>query len=149
MTQLQRTTASDNAFRQLVVLLDAELSDRDGAEHDFYAVFNKLDLIRHAVVLYKDEQPVACGAMKPFDEQSIEIKRMYVLPLHRGKGCASQVLKELESWAKELGYTRTILETGKRQPEAIALYEKSGYARIPNYGQYQGVENSLCFAKNI
>jgi putative acetyltransferase len=57
------------------------------------------------------------------------------------------VLSELESWAAELGYPKCVLETGKRQPEAIALYEKQGYQRIPNYGQYIGVENSVCFEK--
>jgi GNAT superfamily N-acetyltransferase len=149
MIQLQRTNSGDGSFRQLVALLDAELAERDGAEHDFYAVFNSLDSIPHAILLYADEQPVACGAMKKFDEASMEIKRMFVLPAHRGKGYAAQVLKELETWAKELGYTSAVLETGKRQPEAIALYEKSGYARILNYGQYAGVDNSLCFAKNI
>ncbi|HVZ24459.1 MAG TPA: GNAT family N-acetyltransferase [Sediminibacterium sp.] len=149
MIQLQRTTAADEAFRQLVRLLDADLSARDGAEHQFYARYNQLDTIRQAVVLYDAGQPVACGAFKQMDEQSAEIKRMFVLPAYRGKGYAIAVLKELEAWAKEQQYTRTVLETGRRQPEAIALYQKNGYVRIPNYGQYAGIENSCCFAKKI
>ncbi len=52
-------------------------------------------------------------------------------------------------WASELGYTSCVLETGKRQPEAIALYTKNGYKIIPNYEQYEGVENSVCFRKII
>ena len=74
---------------------------------------------------------------------------MYTLPGSRGKGIATAILKELENWAFELGYAKCVLETGKRQPEAIALYEKSGYKRIPNYGKYAGVENSVCYEKNI
>ena len=72
---------------------------------------------------------------------------MYVLTTQRGKGIASQLLQTLETWAKELGNTRCVLETGIRQPEAIALYEKNGYRRIPNYGQYKGIKNSVCFEK--
>jgi len=72
---------------------------------------------------------------------------MYTLPGSRGKGIASQVLAELERWAAELSYEKCLLETGKRQPEAIALYKKRGYRLIPNYGQYAGVENSVCFEK--
>ncbi len=79
----------------------------------------------------------------------MEIKRMYTVVERRGKGIASEVLRELEIWAAELSCHTCILETGRRQPEAIALYEKSGYTQIPNYGQYAGVENSVCFQKKI
>jgi hypothetical protein len=55
----------------------------------------------------------------------------------------------LENWAGELSYAKCILETGKRQPEAIGLYKKNGYKLIPNYGQYAEAENSLCFEKEL
>jgi GNAT superfamily N-acetyltransferase len=74
---------------------------------------------------------------------------MYTLPGKRGRGIASRILNELEKWAAELSYNKCILETGNRQPEAIMLYQKNGYNRIPNYGQYQGIENSVCFEKEI
>jgi GNAT superfamily N-acetyltransferase len=74
---------------------------------------------------------------------------MYVLPEQRGKGIAHQILNELEKWAKELGYADCILETGKKQIEAIGLYQKAGYLIIRNYGQYQGVEYSVCMQKSI
>ncbi len=61
----------------------------------------------------------------------------------------SDQLAELEKWAAELGYNKCVLETGKKQPEAIALYKRSGYKIIPNYGQYIGIENSVCFEKAI
>ena len=74
---------------------------------------------------------------------------MYTLPAHRGHGLATRILTELEKWAAELGYKKCVLETGLRQPDAIALYTKSGYHRIPNYGQYLNIENSVCFAKEL
>jgi putative acetyltransferase len=79
----------------------------------------------------------------------MEIKRMYVVPESRGKGIATKILIELENWAKELSFTKCILETGKRQPEAISLYKKNDYKLIPCYRRYANVENSLCFEKEM
>ncbi|WP_338814845.1 GNAT family N-acetyltransferase [Bernardetia sp. Wsw4-3y2] len=142
-----RTNSENKDFIDLVKLLDADLAQRDGEDHSFYAQFNKIDTIKHAVVLYENDIPLACGAIKEFDTDSMEIKRMYTLSQNRGKGIASKILSELEKWAKELSYKRCVLETGLKQPEAIALYKKNGYDVIPNYGQYIGVENSKCFEK--
>lgn len=142
-----RTNSEHPDFQKLVKALDADLARRDGNEHAFYAQFNNIDTIRHAVVAYKHEVPVGCGAIKVFNNDSMEVKRMYVPDAERGKGIASAVLRDLEKWAAELKYTKCVLETGKRQPEAIALYKKNGYVIIPNYGQYAGVENSVCFEK--
>jgi putative acetyltransferase len=149
MINLLRTDSDHPDFIALVKLLDAYLAVRDGADHSFYSQFNKIDKIRHAVVAYQDNVPVGCGAIKAFGDDAMEVKRMYVDPASRKAGIASQVLGELERWAHELGYKRCVLETGKRQPEAIALYRKQGYRSIDNYGQYVGVENSLCFEKQL
>jgi putative acetyltransferase len=149
MTEIKRTSSDDPNFVSLVALLDADLAIRDGADHGFYSQFNKIDKIKHCVVGFDNHQPLVCGAIRAVDDESTEIKRMYVHPSARNKGFATLILKELEKWAGELGYKRCVLETGKKQPEAIALYEKNGYLLIPNYGQYVGVENSLCFAKNV
>ncbi|MEO7925038.1 MAG: GNAT family N-acetyltransferase [Chitinophagaceae bacterium] len=145
----KRTDSADPDFRELVALLDKDLAIRDGNEHAFYAQFNKIDLIRNAIVGYLDDQPIACGAFKEYEPGKVEIKRMYVLPEHRGKGIAISVLKELENWAAESKYTACVLETGKKQPEAIRLYQKAGYSLIENYGQYKGIENSFCMQKSI
>ena len=147
METFLRTDSTNPDFIHLVKLLDAELAERDGNEHSFYAQFNKIDMIKHVIVAYENNLPVSCGAIKPLDENSMEVKRMFTLPQHRGKGLAATVLNELEKWTRELGYKTCALETGKRQPEAIALYKKCGYQTIPNYGQYAGVENSVCFEK--
>ena len=145
--QIKRTTSEDKDFTTLVALLDADLRIRDGDEHSFYTQFNKVDTIKHVVVIYENEIAIGCGAIKLFEENIMEVKRMYVNPTFRGKGNATTILQALETWAKELGNKKTVLETGLKQPEAIALYKKNGYNIISNYGQYVGVENSVCFEK--
>ncbi len=147
MIKLVRTNSKNNDFKKLVKLLDAELAITDGDDHDFYNQFNKLNSINHVVILYENAFALGCGAIKEFEPGIIEVKRMFTLQNARGKGIASQVLNELEKWATELAYNRCILETGLKQPKAIALYKKCGYTIISNYGQYSGVENSVCFEK--
>ena len=147
MIELIRTDSSHKDFIHLVRLLDADLAERDGIDNPFYAQFNKINMIRHAVVAYENGQAIGCGAIKSSSPDEMEVKRMYTAPAARGKGIASIVLKELEQWAAELSYKKCILETGKRQPEAIELYKKNGYHIIPNYGQYAGIDNSVCFEK--
>ncbi|MCU7550878.1 GNAT family N-acetyltransferase [Chitinophagaceae bacterium LB-8] len=147
--KLHRADSSNRDFIELVRALDAELAQRDGSDHSFYAQFNTIDRIKYAIVAYEDDKAVGCGAIKEFAHGIMEVKRMYTLPEYRGKGIAANVLGELEKWATELGYQKCVLETGKRQQEAIALYTKNGYQIIPNYGQYVGVENSVCFEKEV
>lgn len=143
-----KTDSSNSDFVALVALLDAELAVRDGAEdHAFYDQFNKITSIKHCIVLYSGEVAIGCGALKAFDDNTAEVKRMFVKLEQRGKGLAVTILTELETWAKELGFGKCILETGFKQPEAIALYKKCGYQVIENYGQYAGVSTSICFEK--
>ena len=149
MVTLLRTDSKHIDFITLVQKLDQELAFRDGDDHAFYDQFNKIDLIKHALVFYDHDMPIACGAIKEFGPGIMEIKRMYTLPDYRGKGIATKILSALEKWALELSYEKCILETGKKQPEAIELYKKNGYKTIPNYGQYAGVNNSICFEKNL
>jgi GNAT superfamily N-acetyltransferase len=149
MISLKRTDCHHPDFIKLVALLDADLAIRDGEDHAFYDQFNDIVGIRQAVVAYSGGVPIGCGGIKEFDVHSVEVKRMYVVPEARGKGLAGKVLQELELWTAELGYTHCILETGKRQPEAIALYKKHGYQVIPNYEPYTNVTNSVCFKKSV
>lgn len=149
MLTVKRTDSENPDFIYLVKHLDADLAERDGSEHAFYAQFNKIDKIRCVVLVYEEEKPIGCGAIKEYQPGIMEVKRMYTLPGHRGKGIASRVLNELERWSAELGYATCILETGKKQPEAIALYKKNGYQIIPNYGQYAEIEDSICFEKRV
>lgn len=149
MTKLIRTNSDNPDFVSLVRLLDADLAKRDGEEHSFYAQFNTIAKLKHVVIAYENAKAAGCGAIKEQAPGTMEVKRMYVLPENRKGGIATQVLTELEHWAHELGYPKCVLETGKRQPEAIELYKKNGYKIIPNYGQYAGVDNSVCFEKKL
>ena len=149
MINLIRTNSVNPDFIKLVKLLDEELAIVDLEDHFFYSQFNKIDNIRYVVVAYEDEKPSGCGAIKEYDPDTMEVKRMFVPTERRKKGIASAILNELENWAAEFSFTKCILETGKRQPEAIGLYKKNGYKQILNYGQYAGVENSVCFSKEL
>lgn len=149
MIEIRRTDSGNKEFNELIKHLDIDLAERDGDDHPFYAQYNKIDKIKHVVVAYHQHVAVGCGAIKEFSPEIMEVKRMYTSFGSRGKGIASKVLAELEIWARELSYEKCILETGNKQPEAIALYKKSGFKLIPNYGQYAGIENSLCFEKNL
>jgi putative acetyltransferase len=149
MIQFTRTNSGNIDFLQLVEKLDEDLRIRDGEDHAFYAVLNKTNTLKHTLVAYENESPVGCGAIREYAENMVEIKRMYVLPEKRNRGIASAILNELEQWAAELNYKKCILETGKNQPEAIAMYKKNKYTIIPNFGKYQGVENSICFEKKL
>lgn len=149
MIELIRTDSTNIDFTNLVKILDIDLAIRDGEDHAFYDQFNQLDNIKHVIILYKKNCPVACGAIKAFDDQRMEIKRMFTKHEHRGQGLAVQILEALEIWIKELGYSKSILETGIKQPEAIRLYKKTGYTIIDNYGQYSGVDTSYCFEKTL
>lgn len=149
MLQTIRTTYEHTGFRKLVQELDRYLAVIDGNEHDFYHQYNHVDQLQHVVVLMENEQAIGCGAIKAIEPGVMEVKRMYTLPLARGKGIASRVLTELEAWAAELGYTRCVLETGRRMTDAVSLYRSRGYQEIPNYGPYIGVDNSICFEKQL
>ena len=149
MINLLRTNSDNKDFIHLVKLLDAELAILDGEEHAFYAQLNKTDKIQTVIVAYENDKPISCGALREYSQTTTEVKRMYTLPECRGKGIATKVLNELEKWASELSYHKCILETGKRQPDAIWLYQKNGYKPIPNYGKYVKMENSVCFEKEL
>ena len=128
-----RTNSENKSFIDLVSLLDDELAVRDGKDHEFYHQFNNIDALKEVVVLTLNNEAVGCGAMKPIMDDAMEIKRMYVRDMFRGNGFASIILKELETWAKKMGKSRCVLETGVNQPEAIAMYKNRGYKSIENY----------------
>jgi len=144
-----RTTSDDSNFQELVKLLDLELQERDGKEHLFYAALNKTNTLNYVIVAYDQDEPIGCGALRAYSKDTMEVKRMFVLLQKRRQGIASTILKALEIWCRELGIKKCVLETGKNQPEAIALYKKNHYTIISNFGKYEGVENSVCFEKEL
>lgn len=144
-----KTTGIDSNFQQLVLELDRELKIRDGEDHSFYAQFNASLHLEHVLLIYVDEKPVACGALKKLADEKVELKRMFTLANFRGQGYAMALLAAIEDWAASLDFKIMLLETGVNQPEAIALYKKAGYTIIDNYGQYVGVANSICMEKRL
>ncbi len=96
-----------------------------------------------------DGDPVATGAWRHIDDATAEIKRMYVAPRARGRGLARAILAELESRAAAAGHARMVLNTGRAQPEAIALYESSGYLPVPGFGHYACTPGALFYGKAL
>ena len=148
------------AAQSLVAALIVDIEERyagdgeaDDPESEWAIGVNEVTPPRGAfLVAYVDGRPVGCGALRALPAAGAhvaEIKRMYTSPSARRRGVSRAVLTTLEAEAVKLGYRRLQLETGLRQPEALALYETSGYHRIPNYGMYAASDLSACFAKDI
>jgi len=149
MIKIIRTDSNNKDFVELVKELDTYLAIIDGDDHLFYSQFNKTSKMSYVLVAYENNKPVGCGAIREYAPNTMEVKRMYTSPDCRGKGIATRILNELELWATEISCQKCVLETGTKQLDAIGLYTKNGYKRIPNYGQYAGIDNSVCFEKEI
>ena len=147
MNRIVRTNSGNRDFIRLVSELDIFLAEMNDREHDYYNQLNKIDSIKHVVLVYKNDVAASCGAMKEYDSYTVEVKRMFTVNEYRGNGYAKLVLNELENWAGELGYAKSILETGKQLTAAVNLYLKNGYRKIDNFNQYIHMENSICFQK--
>ncbi len=149
MPEILRTNSDNPHFRELVVLLDGDLTQRYGELQKHYSQFNHIDFLDTVVLAFEAGMPAGCGCFRPFAPETIEIKRMFVKPEFRGRGISRLMLAELEKWAGELGYAKSVLETGNQQAEAIHLYHRFGYTDIPNYGNYEGTETSICMGKKL
>lgn len=147
MLKIVKTNSENPDFIALVKSLDSYLKITDGDEHEFYNQFNSITLLRHVVIAYHNNIAVGCGAFKPFNDSTVELKRMFTVLDYRGQGIAGEIIKTLELWAQEIGFTTSVLETGTKQTEAVSFYKKCEYRITPNYGQYKDMENSLCFKK--
>ena len=146
---IKRTDGADEDFNKLIRQLDHELWTIMNEVQATYDKFNKVPDIKTVIVVYEDNKAVGCGCFKKHNDTTVEIKRMFVVPDARRKGVAEKVLTELESWAWELNFTTAVLETGKRMTHATRLYQKNGYAITENYGQYIGLEESVCMKKAL
>ena len=140
---------SDDA-QTLIALLDRELLGEYAPEHmhtvDFEPFHRNGGVF---VVAYEADTPIACGALRPITEAEVEVKRMYVVDSHRGRGASRQVLAFLEGKARKLGFRKILLETGDQQEAAIGLYDTSGYQRAEAFGEYVNSVRSVCFAKDL
>ena len=147
--RIVKTTSENPDFENLIKALDESLWERYPDLKSDYWGNNILELNPNVVILYIEDKAVGCGCFKKYDKNTIEIKRMFVSPEVRGMGLAQTILRELEGWAHELGYSFSVLETLYKQKEAIALYQKTGYDIVDNYEPYVGLENSICMRKPI
>jgi GNAT superfamily N-acetyltransferase len=102
------------------------------------------------------DRPVATGGWRTqdandegYENGDAELKRMFVVAEARGRGLARRILARLEDDARAAGRTRMVLETGTKQPEAIALYTSSGYTPCAKFGLYRDYEDSRCYAKPL
>lgn len=100
-------------------------------------------------VAYDGDEAVGCGGLRTLDDRHGEIKRMYVIPGHRGSGVATAILRHLEVEGRSHGWDRLVLETGDEQPDAMRFYEREGYTSIPNFGYYADSPLSRCYEKRF
>ena len=144
-----KTNSNDLNFIKLINELDQDLALKNGDKNDFFAQYNKINFIKHIIIAYQENEPIGCGAFKEFNDDTVEIKRMYVSLSHRRKGIAREILNQLENWAVEQKYSFAVLETGQQMKEAIYLYQSSGYKITTNYPPYENEPSSVCFKKKI
>jgi putative acetyltransferase len=149
---IARASLTGADAQALIQRLDAELAERyPDPEEQFFDLAEEDVADGRGVFLLarRGEEPVGCGAVRVLDPATGEIKRMYVAPSARGARIGAALIAELERHARGLGLRRMVLEAGKRQPEALRLYEREGYAPIPCFGQYEGSAASLCMGKTL
>jgi GNAT superfamily N-acetyltransferase len=129
--------------------LDNDLFSRYSQAEYQFDINIQIGTLNTAVLAQINNIVVGCGCFKEIDTTSVEIKRMYVNPYFRGFGVASLIVEGLTTWARELFYKTALLETGKKQPEAIKLYKKHGFEEIPNFPPYVGIADSICMGKPL
>ena len=145
---IKKTLTDDPDFRKLEKMLDSTLRNTYDDQMDFYEQYNRFPMPINCVVIFVEEKPIACGAFKELNQNnSVEIKRMFVHPEYRRKGYSKIILNELENWARQLGKKKALLETGLKQTAAISLYQKNNYQVTENFEPYVGVETSICMEK--
>ncbi len=143
------TDGENKDFVLLCQQLDDNLNEIVGGEKQRkeYHQYNKLDQIHDVFLVYDMELPVGCASFKFYEEGVAEVKRVFVRNDYRGQGLSKLLMEQVENKAKEKGYQRLILETGKPLTAALGLYSSLGYKIIENYGQYKNMPLSICMSK--
>jgi transketolase len=148
--EVRRADLLSTAAQEMIAALNAELEHRYPEEGANFFRLDPREVENGSggfYIAYLGGLPVGCGAVRRIDDTTAEIKRMYVAPSGRGRGIGRRVLAELEAEACRLGARRLVLETGPRQPEALALYKGAGFVEIPLFGEYIGSQFSICMEK--
>lgn len=148
--RILKTDSRNEDFRRLAELLDESLYELYGEGINIYSKQNSVDYnLKDILIIYINDKPVACGAFKEYDEGTIELKRVFVKKENRGQGISKLIVKEIEELGRINKYRFVILQTGRKQIEAIKLYESTGYEVIENYGVYVGDDESVCMKKAL
>jgi putative acetyltransferase len=150
--QVRREDITSATATALILALNAETSARypeEGACHFQLDPNEVAEGTGAFMVAFSRGQPIGCGAVRKLDADTAEFKRMYVTPEARGRKVGRAIVMALEAESRRLGVTRIVLETGVRQPEALALYAATGFERIPAFGDYVGCPLSICMAKKL
>ena len=148
--EIRREDLTSATAQALIAALNADLRARYPGDGSDYFRLDAAEVRQGRgafVVAYDADTPVGCGAVRLIDSGVAEIKRMYVLPDLRGRGIARRMLDALEHEARSIGVTKLLLETGTRQPEAIALYSKAGYFPTEPFGEYPPSPLNVFFEK--
>ena len=143
------TDGSNSDFIELCHSLDCYLNEITGGEENRsqYIQYNALDDINDVILVYKNGEPVGCAGFKYYDNETAEVKRVFVKMEYRGNGISKQLMELLENRAREKGFDKLILESGEPLVEAMGLYYSIGYKIIENYGQYENMPESICMGK--
>lgn len=146
-----RCDGTNKDFIENCRLLDENLDIRVGKiiDRSQYIAYNTLDEIKEAIVVYADGTAVGGGAIRFYEKDSVELKRIFVRPYAQGKGAGTKLVQHLIDWAKELGYKKILLETGELLAESVHVYKKLGFRVTENYGVYKGMKDSLCMELEI
>lgn len=147
----EHTNGGNHDFVVLCHELDAYLNYIVGGEENRaqYISYNSLDDIHDAFVAYDGDTAVGCAGLKRYDDESAEVKRVFIREEYRGRGISKKLMEILEQTAMEKGYSYLLLESGEILAEAMALYRKIGYKVIPNYGPYKCMPESVCMRKEL
>lgn len=149
MYNISVTDAENPDFAELIRALDDEYYALYGDVILMYRQQNKTDNLLCAVLVYCDAKPVACGGIRFFNDETVEIKRIFVQEEHRRRGIAKMLICRLEEEAAKRGFKRAILETGNIMKAAQSLYVKLGYRYTENYGAFAGDANCVCMEKML
>ena len=143
------TDGNNSDFIDLCHLLDCFLDQIAGGRENRlqYISYNTLDDIKDVVLAYSDKEPVGCAGIKYYDNETAEVKRVFVKNEYRGNGISKKLMKLLENRAREKAYRRLILETGEPLVAAMSLYRSMGFKAIENFGQYKCMPTSICMEK--
>lgn len=147
--ELRFVSPSSKDYAILAKQLDDYYFSLVGDVHLRYADANRPENMACRIIAYEGNTPVGCGCWKALDEETAEVKRIYVLPEFRRKGIATAIIDLLESHILASGYGKALLETARTTGDSHSLYLSLGYKEIPYYGSPAGAENCRCFLKEL